>query len=192
MSTAELPPVPTMEELERADLANAQMLRDAKGDDALFVEFYRNAADGQDHVRIIIPGDERTQPDYLANDYYKRRFHRQWAAYQGDGEQFSGQTRIEEVAWIDPGTASDMRRNRIYTLEILANMSDGQISSTNMMGLMALRQKAKDHLRSQEKVAEFDKVRMENAALQQQLQELTAKVDAMSNQRRGRQPKVNA
>ena len=36
------------------------------GDKALHVEFYKHPVDGQDHVRIKIPGDNKTEPDEIA------------------------------------------------------------------------------------------------------------------------------
>ena len=95
-----------------------------EGDKALGVEFYRHPVDGQDHVRITIPGDDKTRPDELATDHYKMRFKRQWRVYKGELEEFDGQERIETVSWIDPGLLHDMKRANIHTVEQLANMSD--------------------------------------------------------------------
>ena len=133
------------------------------GDKGLHVEFYKHPVDGEDHVRIIIPGDTTTQPDYLATEHYKMRFKRQWAIYKGQLEEFSGQERIETVAWIDPGLVNDMRRADIHTIEQLANMSDASIDSTNMIGLMSFRERAKEHLAEKAKSSQYDKLAAQNA-----------------------------
>ena len=140
------------------------------GDKGLQVEFYKHPVDGQDHVRITFPGDEKSRPDFLATDHYQRRFPRQWKVYKGELEEYAGQCRIETVSWIDPGLLHDMKRADIHTVEQLANLSDASIDSTNMLGLMAFREKAKEHLRQvsgserrAEKSSQYDKLAAQNA-----------------------------
>ena len=143
-----------------------------EGDKALQVEFYQHPVDGQDHVKITIPGDPKTQPDYIATDHYKRRFKQQWRVYKGELEEYSDQCRIETVAWIDPGLLHDMKRVDIHTVEQLANMSDSSIDSTNMLGLMKLREKAKEHLAEKEKSSQYDTLAAQNAELIKRLEKL--------------------
>ena len=143
-----------------------------EGDKALGVEFYRHPVDGQDHVRITIPGDDKTRLDELATDHYKMRFKRQWRVYKGELEEFAGQVRIETVSWIDPGLLHDMKRADIHTVEQLANMSDASIDSTNMIGLMSFRAKAIEHLAAKEKSSQYDKLAAQNAELMKRLEKL--------------------
>ena len=143
-----------------------------EGDKGLHVEFYKHPVDGEDHVRITIPGDDKTRPDYLATEHYKMRFKRQWAIYKGQLEEFSGQERIETVSWIDPGLLHDMKRADIHTVEYLANMSDASIDATNMIGLMAFREKAIKHLADQQKSSEYDELKAQNADLMKRLEAL--------------------
>ena len=143
-----------------------------EGDKALHVTFYKHPVDGQDHVKIEIPGDPKTIPDYLATEHYQRRFQRQWRVYKGELEEFAGQIRIETVAWIDPGMIQDMKRANIHTVEQLANMSDSSIDSTNMIGLMAFRKKAADHLADRAKSSQFDTLQAQNAELIKRLEKL--------------------
>ena len=134
------------------------------GDKGLHVEFYEHPVDGLDHVRITFPGDDKSRPDFLATDHYKMRFKRQWKVYKGELEEFAGQTRIETVSWIDPGLLHDMRRADIHTVEQLAGLSDSSIDSTNMLGLMAFREKAKEHLTTAEKSSQYDKLAAQNGS----------------------------
>ena len=55
-----------------------------EGDKGAHVVFYRHPVDGQEHVRIEFPGDTKSIPDYLATEYYQRRFARQWRVYKGE------------------------------------------------------------------------------------------------------------
>ena len=129
---------------------------DDAGDKGLHVTFYKHPVDGQDHVEVVIPGDNKTVIDELADDRYKMKYPRQWAIYKGQLEEFAGQIRIETVAWVDPGMIQDMKRANIHTVEYLSEMSDSSIDSTNMIGLMAFREKAKQHLTEKAKSSQFD------------------------------------
>ena len=142
------------------------------GDKGLHVTFYKHPVDGQDHVKIEFPGDDKTVVDELADDRYKMRFPRQWAVYKGQLEEFAGQVRIETVSWIDPGMIQDMKRANIHTVEYLAEMSDSSIDSTTMIGLMAFRQKAKEHLAERAKSSQYDKLAAQNAELMKRLENL--------------------
>ena len=145
------------------------------GDKGLHVTFYKHPVDGQDHVKIEIPGDDKTELDEFADDRYKMRFPRQWAIYKGQLEEFAGQIRIETVAWVDPGMIQDMKRANIHTVEYLAEMSDSSIGSTNMIGLMAFRQKAQEHLAEKAKSSQFDSLQEQNAELMKRLEKLEQK-----------------
>ena len=142
------------------------------GDKGVHAEFYRHPVDGQDHIRIEFPGDTKSIPDFLATDHYKRRFPRQWRVYKGELEEFEGQIRVETVSWIDPGMVHDLKRASIHTVEYLANMSDASIDSTQMIGLMAFREKAKEHLAEKAKSSAFDSLQAQNAELVKRLEKL--------------------
>ena len=143
-----------------------------EGDKGAHAVFYQHPVDGLDHIRIEFPGDTKSIPDFLATDHYKRRFPRQWRVYKGELEEFAGQTRIEAVSWIDPGMIQDMKRASIHTVEYLAGMSDASIDSTNMIGLMAFRAKAKEHLAEKAKSSQFDSLQAQNAELMKRLEKL--------------------
>ena len=141
-----------------------------EGDAGLHVTFYQHPVDGQDHVKIEYPADDKTVGDFFATDHYKRRFKPQWRVYKGELEEFAGQCRIETVSWIDPGLLHDMKRANIHTVEQLAALSDSSIDSTNMLGLMAFRAKAQEHLAQQEKSSQYDKLAAQNGELMKRLE----------------------
>ena len=143
-----------------------------EGDKGLHVTFYQHPVDGEDHVKIVYPGDDKSVGDFLATDPYKMRFKNQWRVYKGELEEFAGQVRIETVAWIDPGMIQDMKRADIHTVEQLANMSDSSIDSTNMIGLMSFRERAKEHLAEREKSSQYDKLAAQNTELMKRLEKL--------------------
>ena len=53
------------------------------GDKALYVTFYKHPVDGEDHVKIVYPGDDKTVGDFLATEYYQNRFRQPVACLQG-------------------------------------------------------------------------------------------------------------
>ena len=169
-----LPAVPSLEGL--GEINNGQYIEDVRGDEALYVEFYHNPVTDKDHIKIKIPGDERTVIDTIADERYKHRFARKWENYKGGGGQFDGQTRIETVAWIDPANVSIFKHNNIHTIEMLAGISDGAIGQTNMVGLMALRERAKKHLAETKKASAYDELKTENDNLRQRMESLEAMV----------------
>ena len=173
---SDLPVVPGIDSGRIPD--NGEWMDDSKGDAALFVEFYKNAVDGKDHVRIIIPGDRLTQPDHEATPYYQQRFRQQWRVYKGELDQFHGQTRIETVAWIDPGMIRDLKRAEIHTVELMASMGDGAIEGTGMIGLFDLRKRAQQHLAETAKSSEYNELKDENASLASQIKELQDQMQA--------------
>ena len=113
-----------------------------KDDESLDVRFYKNPVTGEDHIEIVQPGDKSTVHDTPANEWYKLRFRRQWDNYQSHLDNYAGQIRLETVSWIDPGMLKEILRLGIHTVEQLSQISDSNISQTQMMGLRAFRERA--------------------------------------------------
>ena len=166
MQVGELPSAPSL----NREYDNGEYVRE--GDEKLHVEFYLNPVDGLDHIKIMIPGDKNFMPDVLADERYQRRFQRQWKIYKGELSEFAGQTRLETVAWIDPGNVRELKYWHVHTVEQLAGVTDGAISSSGVMGLTQLREKAQSHLEEHAKTSAFDEVKNENAALKERLEKL--------------------
>ena len=100
------------------------------------------------------------------------------AMYKGELDQFHGQTRIETVAWIDPGMIRDLKRADIHTVELMASMGDGAIEGTGMIGLFDLRKRAQQHLAETAKSPEYSELKDQNASLASQIKELQDQMQA--------------
>ena len=74
-----------------------------------------------------------------------------------------------------------MKRADIHTVEQLANMSDSSIDSTNMIGLMAFRERAKEHLAEKAKSSQYDELKAQNAELVGRIQNLERKAPHKRN-----------
>ena len=140
-----------------------------------------------DFVRIMVPGDALTEIDTYANESHKARFPRQWAHYQnqvGTHEQVIG-TPIEEWTIISRSQADELKGIKFVTVESVANASDQQLQKIGMIAGMnpySFRDKAKAFLNLADKVgesnqreAEIEKLRQENAAIKMEADAKLAK-----------------
>ena len=155
------------------------------GDESLGVEFYRNAVTDKDHVRIWIPGDKWFQPDYEATEQYQNRFSQQWAAYLAGQEQTAGQTRIEDVTWLDEAMRNALKHVQVHTVEQLANVQDGLLGELGM-GARKLRDRARTHVETAEKAQAFDSQNAEIEAMRAEMAEMRR---AMAKPKRARTPR---
>lgn len=159
------------------------------GDENLYVEFYKNPTDGMDHIKMMIPGDKTFMPDYIADERYQRRFPRQWEAYKSQKDQFDGETRLEEIAWIDPATRTHYNSFGIFTVEGLASVSDGNLSN---LGAEArkFRERAAAEVESHRRAAAYEQAEADKAKMQGQIDNLQSMVEELTKpKRRGRPPK---
>lgn len=152
------------------------------------IEFYRNPVDGQDHIKFLIPGDKTFQPDYLVDDRHKERFAEQWDAYEARKDQFAGQTRLEDVAWLDEAMRNHFKAFNIFTVEMLAAVSDGNLTKLGPEGRI-MRDKAQVEVQEKSKATAFDAAQAEKAAMQTQINKLEQVVRDLQRPRRGRPPK---
>ena len=132
-------------------------------DDRLFVQFHvlpvikqaESAEQGRPiyrdvvHVRIMQPGNKDSVVDRPVTEEDKRRFARQYAAWeQGEAEILEG-TMLEAVArdpmiMISISQIEELKFFGIRTIEQLANVSD--VNAQKFMGINELRKRAKLYL----------------------------------------------
>ena len=143
-----------------------------KADAALNVRFYKSTITDKDHIRIEFPGDDRAVIDRCVREGDKIRFSEHWDAYQGGGK-FEGQTRLEEVNWLNDGHRAALGRKGVATIEQLAGLSDEALQTKGMYGMLRFRQKAVDYVASKTAKTENEELRSEMAAMRKQLAELT-------------------
>ena len=161
------------------------------GDDSgLYVEFYRNPTDGLDHIKMMIPGDKTYMPDFIADERFQVRFARQWEAYKTQTDQFEGQVPLEEVAWIDEATRNHYKSIGIFTVDGLANVSDGNLTNLGPEA-RAFRDRARAEVENLEKIAAYDRseaekqealetAAAEKQAMQDQIDELRGQIDTLT------------
>jgi hypothetical protein len=160
-------------------------------DEELFVTFYKNALSGKDHVKIRFPGDKHSTYDQPVKEKDKRRFAHAWDAYENQLERFPGQTRLEEVAWVDEATRLSLQAAGVFTVEQLAAVTDGNLEGIGMgaRGLRAKAQQEAARTAAAKKVGEIDQ---EKAAMAARVAELENKLQTLTrgvSQRDGRNAK---
>jgi len=148
-----------------------------------------------DFVRINVPGDTLNEIDTYAMEEHKARFPRQWAHYQnqvGSHEDIVG-TPLEQWTQITRSQAEELKGLKFPTVESIAGASDLQIQKIGMaagMNPYTFRDKAKAFLNlanqvgeTNQREAELEKLRQENAAIkaasEAQLAKQQAQIDSL-------------
>ena len=119
------------------------------------------------HIRIHVPGDKTTVIDDEVNDLHKRRFPKQWEKFQQAQSQSPEGTPVEQWPQLTGSQAQELKAVNVFTVEQLADMSDGQVMK--FMGGMTLRDKAKAFLLVAKDTAAAQKFATENTELRAQV-----------------------
>lgn len=143
-----------------SDDANPQFANPRNPDDILFVQFYMKAVKDNfqsekqgkpvfvtiPYVKIMTPGSALNIIDTEVRHEHKIRFPRQWAQFQNStAPQAMSGVPLEEWPAIERSRAEELKAQRFFTVEQLAECSDLQLQSIGMDGY-ALREKAKAYL----------------------------------------------
>jgi hypothetical protein len=135
-------------------------------------------------VRILIPGDKHSIVERKATDADKARFARQWRAFQDGEAPVETGTPIEQWPQLTVSQVAEFRAMHIRTVEHLAGLSDGNIAKLGPGGrglvekAKAFIAQAKDTAEAQRLAAENESLRNDIAALQEQVAQLAARLEA--------------
>jgi hypothetical protein len=154
----------------------------------------------REFVRIIIAGDRNSEVYREATDYDKERFHEVYDRFKRGMEgrdQIVG-TPLKQWALMKPSQIRELEGIKIFTVEHLAALSDGQKQQLGMgshelvAAAKAYLEAAKDSSAAAFYATENERLRTDIAAMQQQIAELAAQA-SQSEERRGpgRPPKVS-
>lgn len=148
------------------------------GDDSrLFVEFVRRAVPDPvasrdrgapvsvpvDYVRIRQPG-ERDEIFRPAHDGDRRRFQRHWAAYQEGRQEMPEGVLLSVLFPNNPEIVENLKYQKIFVVEQLANLSDTQIGNVGLGGRQFV-DKAKAFLAAADKGKDYHKLAAQVASL---------------------------
>lgn len=148
-------------------------------DDQLDVFFYRNLEADCDFVRVRIPGDKQTEIDTKAKDHHKRRWPRQWAAYEAGRDQSGGGTALGEWGVLTEGTCIEYNAKNIFTVEQLASVSDANLHNLGHSA-RSLRDRAVKWIEQHVALGENEKLKAELAETKERLTEATETLASMN------------
>lgn len=148
-------------------------------------------------ISIIFPGDKTKKTYRPATEQDKRRFPLQWAFFEKGTLAGETGTPITQWNYLSKSQALELKHMGFWTVEILANASDTQISS--FMGGTALRKQAqtflaatKDDSKLTSLTAENERLSQSMKMLQEQNELLKSRLDALEDDKpkRGRPAKT--
>ena len=157
------------------------------GDDRLHVTFYkrpvksepksieagRSIFDEIDFIKISIPGDQFNTIDNYASDEYKARFPNDWTSYTNKTTMGSVGTPLEHWKGLNSAQVMEFKSMNVRTVEELVDLPDS--FSTKIMGILALKAKARLFIDSSKEEAINTKAVETNTRLVQLEQERNAK-----------------
>lgn len=188
-----------------SDANNPNFLGAHNPDSALVVKFHRRAVQQPyqtkeqgrpifqdvDYIQIFTPGNQLNIIDTPVRDEHKRRFAQQWAQYQAahsNGDQIVG-TPVSAWPLLTASQAEEFKAAKFFTVEQLANASDGQLQNLGMVGGASphvIRDRAKAYLQAaagtapvESQAAELAETKAKLAEMEKTLAMLTAQQNGM-------------
>lgn len=157
-------------------------MRPAGGPDTRFVEFKklpmidRGASKeagrpiyvSKVFVNIQHPGDNNHVISRIATEADMAEFPAQWRAYSAGEEAIPEGTLLSVLFPQNPEIVENMRHFKLFTIEQLAGMADGQLQGIGMGG-MKMRQDAQAYLKAAAGGADFHKLRDDVSKLMNEL-----------------------
>lgn len=141
--------------------------------------------DDVEYIRIIVPGDKQNEVHRPATEMDKRRHPRQYADFKAGAREAQSGLPLKEWPAISASQAKELAHFHVYTVEQLANVSDGNIQ--NLGPVRALQAKARDYLEKASGNAPMEKMRAELtekdntiATMKQQMADMGKRLDELT------------
>jgi len=146
--------------------------------------------DEVEFVRIVVPGDRKTEWDGRVTDMHRARWPRHYAAFKAQQEAPTEGTPIKEWPPIGRAQAEELAFAHVKTVEQLAELPDELLNKTVSMGGFDLREKARRWLAAAKDAAPMEALAAENKELkanmdilQQDLADMRRALDGMRAQK---------
>lgn len=134
--------------------------------------------------RVTVWTDKDNNNIFDVNELHKRRWPAEYAAFKEGREQTVSGTPLVALFPAEPHVVDMLKAQKIYTVERLAAITD----ATQFKFAFPLAEKARAFL-GRQKANELPQMQETMAAMQQTINELTARLAAGEAPRRGRPPK---
>jgi len=146
------------------------------------------------HIRIHVPGDKNSIAERPVTDEDKVRFASRWEKFQKNMEQSPEGTPLEMWPQLSISQVYEFKALGVMTVEQLAAMSDSH--AAKFMGGHEIRRRADVFIKLAKDTAEAQRVAVLNdelttrlAAQDEQLRQMAAKLEALTDERRGQKEK---
>lgn len=139
-----------------------------------------------DMIEVMQPG-EKESVQVLANEFHRRRFPKQWQAFQDGIEQTATGTPLDHLFPSEPGMILTLKSFNIHTVQQLAALTDTGINNIPMGRQVVDR--AKQYLGSAEHGSEYHAMQKRIADLEAKLAE-QAEQPVVERRGPGRPPKA--
>lgn len=122
----------------------------------------------REYIMIMVPGDKDSIVHRPLDDMTRNRFSERYLKWKNKvGSETSEGTPLKMVAWLNSAQVRELEYFNCYTLEQLASMSD--TNAQKFMGMLALRQRARDFVAAAKEAAPLAAMRAEVEAKDAQL-----------------------
>lgn len=141
----------------------------------------------QECVRLIVPGDGKSQPVLRVDDRIRRMFPEEYARFKAGREAEAKGTPLRSWPNISPATAANLAGLSVLTVEHLAGLSDSLAERIGINGL-TLRNQARAWLEGNKGAeeaarlqAERDKLAEQNRVMSEQMAQVMAQMSELAN-----------
>lgn len=136
-------------------------------------------------VQIRIPADPRSVVDERVNEDHKKRWPAAWAKYEGKETGLVDGTPIDQFPLLTVTDVATLKHCGIFTVEQLANVSDGNLGNLGPGGLK-LRERAAQYLKGPDDTekdlrAKIQRLETANSDLQAKLHQLMATIEGIED-----------
>jgi hypothetical protein len=145
--------------------------------DALSAEEKRPVFESVEYIKINVPGDKTMEVDCRVTDNHRQEYEPEYKAFLAQKDQNAARGTPLDMLGLIPERVAEYQYHKVFTIEQLANVSDGNVQSLGM-GVVAERQKARDYLAVMKGDASIQKMRSEVEELKAQLAAVLAAKEA--------------
>lgn len=144
----------------------------------------QSAAEGRpvfrdvEYVRILIPGDSKTEVIHKVSDKIRMEYRAEYEHWKRTQQQAVVGTPLEQWPGASASFIKTCKHFNVFSVESLAEMSDGLLGNLGM-GAREMRERARAWLASAKDNAVAEKLAAENSQLQAQIDSLTQQIAAM-------------
>jgi len=132
--------------------------------------------DDVEMVEILIPGDRLNSPHQIVGETHKKRWPKQYAAFQEKREAPTEGTPLDQLPGITGSRVEELRYFHIRTIEQLAGMPDDLLMKAAPMDGRAMRDRATRWVAATEGAAGEEKLAAENRELQAKMSLMEAQM----------------